>query len=258
MADEVKRRLLVLPRSQWSAILEMVQQALDRKELVVYSADVSLEDVLTKAGWGGRFVPGPGDQLAVVDANLASLKSDPSVRREIRYTLRPEEGTDRFLAEVVIRYVHMGSFDWKTTRYRTYTRVYAPLGSELLGVSGSFRNDRLQDPSGAPGQADVGAEIGFTVFGAFTSVEPGQTQELRFTYRLPLSVSDVINSDSYHLDIFKQIGSWDPPLTLDLDFGNKEIRSAAPAEEEKEWGDGIYRAPVALTEDRTVQIFFRP
>jgi hypothetical protein len=40
-----------------------------------------------------------------------------------------------------------------------------------------------------PGQVDVMRDLGKTVFGAFWSIEPGETRQLTFKYRLPARVT---------------------------------------------------------------------
>lgn len=254
LVNEVKDRLFSLPLSQWGSVQTAFEHALTDKQLTFYSADQHTEDVLTTTGWGGRMVPGNNDNLLVVDASLASLKTDPSVDRTIAYSIEPTSD-GQFVGKVAITYDHRGTFNWKTTRYRTYTRVYVPDGSTLLRSSGSLKDDKLKNPSLAEGTVDVGTDLGFTTFGAFTSVEPGESRTLTFEYVLPSSVTDAINNGTYQLDVFKQIGAFDHALTLDLDFG-KKVASATPAEASTEWGDNRYRLNTILDQDQEVRVNF--
>jgi hypothetical protein len=152
-------------------------------------------------------------------------------------------------ARVAITYVHNGGFDWKTTRYRTYTRVYVPADSELLSVEGALVDDRLRDPAQRPGTADTYEELDRTAFGAFISIEPGDTGTLAFRYLLPTLVADALDDGNYALTVEKQPGTAGHGLTLDLNLG-KKLTDAAPAEEPAEWGDSVYRYSTDLRVDR--------
>ena len=252
LVNEMKTRLYALPSANWSSVLEVTMQALVQKQLLLYSADGAIQNVLQQVGWAGSVDSTSVDTLMVVDANLASLKSDPAVEREVTYEVY-QNASDQWVARVAIRYTHGGTFDWKTTRYRTYTRVYLPIGTELLSVDGSWLNDKTQNPTRAKGPVDVVEELGLTSFGAFTSVEPGEESTLTFEFVLAPEVGKAIESDDYTLTIIKQAGSQNNALTLDLDFG-KNVTHATPGENSDEWGDDVYRLNTILSQDLQVEI----
>ncbi|MBU1915671.1 DUF4012 domain-containing protein, partial [Patescibacteria group bacterium] len=171
LVNEVIHRLTAQPLSKLLATLQVLEKNLARSHILLWLKDPNLQSFVLQMDWGGQIKNVRGDYVTVIDANLASLKSDPAVERSINYSLMP---TDHgFDASVAITYDHHGSFDWKTTRYRTYTRIYVPAGSELIGVEGAMFNDKLKDPARRPGAADVYSELGRTAFGAFISIEPG-------------------------------------------------------------------------------------
>jgi hypothetical protein len=251
LVQEVSARLFTLSLTDWMRMFDVIASNVKSKQLVFYHADADTQAVLTQAGWAGRMTSDSVDTLLVVDANLASLKSDPVVLRDLFYAI--DQSAEGPVATVTIHYTHQGSFDWKTTRYRTYTRIYVPYGSVLLDSSGSLRDDKIKNPSGEEGEVSVDEELGFTTFGAFTSVEPGETRELQFQYRLPESVSDAIASDTYSLKVLKQIGAAEYGLTLDLDF-DKKVTTATPEELEHFWGDDVYAGAFGLASDVTVRV----
>src|SRR6185295_17089120 len=110
----------------------------------------------------------------VVDANLASLKTDFAMNRTLRYEIL-KNTAGQWIGRTTVHYENHGHFDFKTSRYRTYTRLYVPLGSQLVRVVGALQNDKILNPKGDQGKPDVSTELGLTVFGAFTSIEPGQS-----------------------------------------------------------------------------------
>ena len=255
LLNETKTKIFDLSLAEWTPFFQALKNNLETKQMVLFSSfSIEAEEVIKKAGWGGVVEPGGGDFLMVVDANLASLKTDPQVERSISYSLEKSEA-GRFIGKVNIHYNHLGGFDWKTTRYRTYTRIYVPRGSELIGGSGMLLDDKLKNPSGAVGVIDVGQELGATVFGAFISIEPGESRDLSFEYYLPAAVSDLVENGGYSLAVDKQSGTLGQALTLDLNFG-KKVAGAEPAETQSAWGDKIYGLETVLDTDKEFFVWF--
>ena len=254
LVEEIRKRLFSLPLSLSKEFITIVHKNIQEKQLVFYHADTTVQDRLTQEGYAGRFFSKHPDTMAVIDANLASLKSDPAVERSTTYTIRKEQ--NGWVGTLTRTYKHNGSFDWKTTRYRTYVRAYVPLESELLSSSGFLENDLLKNPGQRPGEVDVTQELGMMVFGGFTSLEPGATHTISFSFLLAPKVQTAIEEGIYALDFLKQIGARSYPLTLQLDF-DKDVKRAFPAEEEKEWGDQRYLLNTNLTQDLTFSVLLK-
>lgn len=247
-------KLLEVPSSRFQEVFSLLEDGFIQKELALYSKDEGTEAVLQEAGWSGSVAQGAAsDVVMVVDANMASLKSDPVVKRNIDYRIDPKNGG--YQATVAVTYTHEGSFDWKTSRYRTYTRLYAPAGSTLISVDGSLLNDAVRNPQGLPGPVTTQSEFGLTSFGVFTSIEPGQSRTLTFVYQLPSSVGSAIGRGSYSLKFLKQIGADPRDISLHLDF-NKALRSAVPAEASTAWGDDVYSVSTSLDSDKVFRVNF--
>jgi hypothetical protein len=247
LGQELIRRLFSTSLAELPKIAAVAQASLEEKHLMASFDDPSLQAFADAQRWTGRFRTGPGDRLAVIDANLAALKTDSVMRKSIAYTLRPDG--DSWIARAAITYRNEGRFTWKTTRYRTYTRFYAPIGSVFLRGEGMMIDDKLNDPARRPGVIDVGEELGHAVFGGFISVEPGETRTLAVEYRVSDAVARSIRAGAYGLEVQKQLGSIANGLTLDLDFG-KNVARATPPEPEREWGDTRYRLSTDLKVDR--------
>jgi hypothetical protein len=255
LADEMVDRLLSLPPSSWPELFRILHSAFDEKEFALMSYDERTQAALADNGWGGVMNPaGADDVLLTVDANLAALKSDPVVDREVTYGI--VKTANGYRATTSITYTHNGGFDWKTTRYRTYTRVYAPLGSTFVSSSGSLKDDVTRNPGLLPGQVTVMDDLGMTSFGAFIAIEPGQTGTLSFTYDLPATVSNAIDRGTYRLLALKQMGAGDNLLTLNLDFGNT-LTTAAPPEEPADFGDDVYHLTTELNTDQLFTLRLR-
>lgn len=223
------RELLVkiadLPPWKWAGIYSIAQEMFKEKQLMIWSADKAVEAALVKQGWAGEMKRTDGDYLMVVDANLSALKTDPKVERAIHYEVAP--AGERLKARVTIEYNHRGQFDWKTTRYRTYTRVYVPFGSELISSNGFMENDKIKSGGKIePRFAIVTEELGKTVFGGFIAIEPGESGTLILEYYLPEKIVQQAAAGLYTLFVQKQLGSTASKLTVDADFG-KTVKQEA-------------------------------
>lgn len=249
LARTVADRLRALPYRTWrDAVLPAVRTAIRERQLMVYAVDPAAQHLVEEYDAGGRVrAAATGDDtLLVVDANIGSLKTDPVIQRSIRYAVIPDGAGYRGV--ILLRYRNTGTYTWKTTRYRTYTRVYLPIGTELITARGAMRGDRPVE-----GVADISEELGRAVFGAFLHVDPGQEQSLAFEVRLAPAVVDRIRNGSYQLIAQKQLGSLATPLTLDLEFGTP-VETANPPEPPAAWGDGRYHIETDLRADREFRV----
>ncbi|MFA4830744.1 MAG: DUF4012 domain-containing protein [Patescibacteria group bacterium] len=228
--------------------VDLASDLIEEKQIMFYSPQADLQKKLSELNLTGEVSPAVGDYLMWVDANLAALKTDLAIDRTLSYSFfKNEEG--KLVARASMNYQHQGKFDWRTTRYRTYARVFVPEGSELISVEGAVKNDQ----SKLPGTVDMGTDLDRQWFGAFIAIEPGETGVLTFTYLLPESISKQIEDGLYTLFVQKQLGAVDHALTLHLNF-DKTIRSASMAEEPDEWGNGSYVLKTDLRVDRSFSI----
>lgn len=217
-----------------SQYLPTITTLLDQQHILVALHDPQLQTVFTKEKWAGEQTQTAGDYLQWVDANLAALKTDHAIERSLSYTTNVNDQGEH-IATASMTYTHNGTFDWRTSRYLTYARIYTPLGSELIEVIGSDQS------------LDQAIENNKQSFGAYYKLEPGQTGTLTFRYKLP---PQIFNNSGYSLVVDKQSGTINPGLTLNIDFGTT-IAGANPPEEKNEWGDRFYKQQTDLSVGRT-------
>lgn len=213
---ELKIRLLDLSFWHWQEIISVFSEDILEKDILLFFQDEQLQDLAKGLGWTGEVKETSGDYLMVVDANLAAMKTDAVMNKSIDYKVEQIDGN--LVAKVKINYAHNGGFDWRTTRYRTYTRVYVPNGSELIRTEGTS-----DDGYGV----ETYKELGKTFFGGFISVEPGQIGSLYLEYKLPENIVKSAEKGQYELYIQKQPGRETEELTVDLKFQN-ELRLYSP------------------------------
>ncbi|MDO8668383.1 MAG: DUF4012 domain-containing protein [bacterium] len=212
IAKELKNRIFDLPPAGWFKAINVVLDNLTTKNLLLYLADSQLEDITVANGWGGEIKDVAGDYLMVVDANLGALKTDASLNRSLKYEV--SQGVNGLFSKLTIGYAHHGQPDWKTSAYKSYTRIYAPLGSQLIKISGYELK-----------QIDIGSEAGKTWFGFYLEIQPGKIKNLTVEYKLPALVAA---SKNYELYLQKQPGKEINETIVDLSFLN-DIKSYSPA-----------------------------
>jgi len=212
--------------------------------VMIVSFDEALQGELDTLGWSGRVMNPTGDYLSVVDSNINSAKTDPAVKRSFMYNIREVNGT--WVADLTLDYTHERTPDWRTTAYKTYTRVYVPAGSELLNAQG-WRAVQ------AGALADINKEeLGKTVFGGYFTVAPKSSRTVRLSYRLPASVGEAIAAGTYDLYVEKQLGAAGHTFNFRPVF-NRPISSVEPAGTVE--GAGYFQT-VSLDQDRTFHVAF--
>ncbi len=250
---EIFKKAVALPPQDWQKVVDALLNNLNEKHVQIAPFLNPAAAFAAARGYDGALKPYAGDTLMLVDANLAAFKTDEVMDRKIDYKIVPSERG--LIATVTMTYKNNGKFSWKTTRYRDYLRLYVPLGSSLISSTGAMENDKILDPKKTPGKIDISDELGRTVFGAFLSVEPGETKQISFSYLLPVSIFNSAVNGAYQLNVIKQAGTFAVPLTLSLNFG-KNIAQANPPEARQNWGDRLYSFVTDLRINREFVVGF--
>lgn len=242
--EEMKEKIFSMSSDRWSELLNTFNENIERKNLMVHIFDDYKRNIASDFNWGGELKKADSDYLMVVDANLAAFKTDRVMDKKVRYIL--EEGSNSLKSKVDIFYKNNGWFDWQTTRYRTYTRVYVPSSSKIISSSHAaedFSYNTIDNPKNG--------------FGSFISIEPGDTGVLSFEYNLSNSVLEKIEDDNYYsLLVQRQPGN---------DISNFEAHLKFKKNVEEVKGEGAFEIInnkevkwSALTDkDYTLEVFFK-
>lgn len=216
LGKQIMSRLYSLPLSKWPALVDLVATQTEEKHILLYFNNPAMQQTALGNGWAGEVKDYRGDYIMLVDANLAALKTDSVMDRTMVYKLKQNENGD-LLAEVRVNYQNNGAFTWKTTRYRTYTRLYVPEGSELISIQAG---KKVYDQK----EIDKYGEFAKTAFGVFFEVEPQASKEVVWTYKLPQPIGEMIKAGQYSLLIQKQPGIPKMNLQLDFSFSDEILR----------------------------------
>ncbi len=213
LSDKILEKILDLPRDQWPDLWNVFKKDISEKQILIYLENSDIQAMVEHENWGGHIRESDGDFVAVFDANLASLKTDQVMDRAMEYTVQ-RDGKN-IIADLYITYTNTGEITWKTTRYRTYTRVLAPQGSHLLKAEGMMVDCKLADE----GSVETTDAYGKTIFGTFICIEPGETKSLHFKYSLPKAIYNQFSESSvYDLIWQKQPGTDNYPFSISVDM----------------------------------------
>jgi hypothetical protein len=205
ISKQIKIELFNQPLNKWPVFLDILSKSAESKDIVLSANSQVLQKIIINSGLGGELKETSGDYLMVVDANMAALKTDAVIKRSIDYSI--EQKNDGFYANLRIRYEHNGDADWKTSKYRTYTRVFVPKGSRLIKGAGQTEGEIYEN-----------TELNKTYFGLFLEVPIRKSASINLHYKLP---PNIIINNKYSLYIQKQPGSDIRDLSVNLKFDNK-------------------------------------
>ncbi len=240
LAKQIAERAVLISPRQWGPLISDLFGLITHGQVMLYDVNPDVQKTLVELGWAGRVKEGAPDFLMQVDANLASLKTDRVIDRALAYSIFRDAQTGEVRATVTSTYKNNGSFDWRTSRYGTYTRWLLPLGTKFISGGGSQKDLKSTEP--APW--DITEELGHTSIGTFLVVEPGAEKTITFTIALaPQVVADLNLGGSaaghYGLLVQKELGVKNFQLTIHHNFG-KSVGTAEPAESPDKFGDAYY------------------
>lgn len=197
---EMKESLLSLSPENSYLLLNIISKNIANKNIQLYFNDEYLQSLVVKLNAASEVKQFFGDYLLVVDANLGAFKSDAVVKKSINYQIDLQK--DKIKSNLQLNYRHEGGFDWRTTRYRSYTRVYLPLETKLENID-SFGGVKI-DKDSVVSYEDK--ELKKTVLAFFFTLEPGLAGGINVDYRLSDNFLKTFRDNNYLLLIQKQSG----------------------------------------------------
>lgn len=249
IASEIVNRTKQISPLKWQAILADFHNLIAERHIMLYDTDEEIQKSLDLLGWSGRMQKGIPDKVMFVDANLASLKTDRVMERAMKYEIYKDVAANEWRGKISMTYANNGSFDWRTTRYNTYTRFFLPDGTRFISGEGSQKSFKNTEP--APW--DVLSENGEVSIGSFFVIEPGKTKTVSVTVALAPSVVSAIENGAYKLYVQKQAGTHGFDLTVHHGFGTS-VRRAVPAESPTFYGDSYFDWSGRVTKDMIFEI----
>lgn len=177
-----------LSLSDKKKLVEKMEQHLNEKDVMINFKDYALQKKIKQLGWNGELKEAEQDYLMMVDANLASFKTDQVMKRTFEYTA--DFSREKPRATLDITYRHGGRLrNWYIKDYQSYLRIFVPDGSWLAS-------------SENVSQVQYGSEQDKKFFGGIINIPVGTIKTVSFSYDLPENVT----IDDYKILIQKQAG----------------------------------------------------
>lgn len=218
--------------SEMSKALNVMVESLNEKQILIYSKNPEIENILSDNGWSGEMLDTPKDYLSVINTNINGFKTDGVVSENLTHKAEIHPDGSVIDTLTIVRHHNGGDtpYEWWNKVNSDYMRVYVPKGATLLGAEGQTREvdsppldyDALgyaRDPQvqaeedSAQIDPETGTKIyddgGKTVFANWVYVSPKETVTVKYTYLLPFKTKlDSLHvTDSYSLLVQKQSGS---------------------------------------------------
>jgi len=230
--------------SDLSKVVNILQENLKEKQILIYSKNYNIEKKLSELGWSGEVLKTEKDYLSVINSNVNGFKTDGVIDEKIELDSEIQEDGS-ILNEVTITRKHNGGktdYDWWNKVNSNYMRVYVPKGSQLISATGHTREfnsppldykalNFKRDPQVEKEEIDIiidpenGTRIyedaGKTVFANWTYVSPQETVVVKYKYLLPfkLEVEEEENKiGTYSLVAQKQSGSSGSEFIATINF----------------------------------------
>src|SRR3990167_4958185 len=138
MAPKLLERINSSDPGKWLDIFNVFISGLDKKDILMYFKDLSLEQFVANKEFGGLIKNTDEDYLMVTLTNVKGSKTDRVTDNSIKVSVRFEDG--RMIHKLELTRQHNGG----STRYGfynkqnpAYVRVLVPEGSELLTLTGN-------------------------------------------------------------------------------------------------------------------------
>jgi hypothetical protein len=213
LSDKMRERLSNMKQDELLRVAGLVSEALDTKDIQMAFRREAEEQLAERYGWNGRLKPAVGDALAVIETNIAGQKTDGVIDEEVDHQVNiREDGTIE--DTVTLKRSHGGARGelFKGVRNVSYLRVYVPRGSRLMAASGFEPPDpklfkvpdadvgsypRIAEVEATQRLTEQGVDVSLendrTVFGGWLQLDPGATDEIRLTYRLPFTANELLS-----------------------------------------------------------------
>jgi hypothetical protein len=211
-----------------AALAAGIVQALDRRAVQARLFNPVGQTILNEQGWDGALHPLPNaDFLAVVDTNMGYNKVDAVLTRALDYQIAwPDDAALGAEATLTLTYSHPVKVsdpicraesyygaryeDMMARCYFNYSRVYVPVGSELLSAQGWI------DATITSRRAEQGTQQ----FAGYFVLNPGTQHRVTLRYRLP----PTLRPANYQLMVQRQAGTG--PLALHLQRGDAQFETS--------------------------------
>jgi hypothetical protein len=147
----------------------------------------------------------------VVDANMAALKTDAFISRNLNYNLNINND---YSSHLNLNYNHLGKeINWRTSKYHSYSRIYLPINATDIRAEG-FADNSLE--------IYKDENLNKMVVAGYFTVNLDSQKEIDIYYN-----NKINNKNNYNLYLQKQPGTkWKTNIEIKV---NQDIKSFFPS-----------------------------
>lgn len=198
-------------RQHPKAVLRILAESIERRDFMAYLRNPAEQDLARQLGITGELVRDENeDWLAVVNANINGFKTDRVIKQtsSLEVSIGPDGQVTNSLRIKRVHSAKTGDPPWYNAVNSSYMKIYVPLGSQLISLTGHTVEDITppvdynalgfsKDPdvtainnslSRPLSGVDVFEESGATVFGFWTFVSPGETLDINIRYQSSVDI----------------------------------------------------------------------
>ena len=197
---------LSAPKEKLPLVFNAIYKSFLEKHVLLYVKDETAQKAVADFGIAGKVEDYDGDYLMINDANLGGRKSNLYVTEEVAQEVLV--GSDGSVEKKLkITYKNPQPYDgWLNSVLPNWTRVYLPMGSEIIDVSG------FEDTG------EVATDLGKTVVSGGFRLRPQGVAIVTVDYKLPFKVRG-----DYKILIQKQPGTDAPLYTINFGGSSDEF-----------------------------------
>ena len=224
LTDEIFKRVPYLDKTSLLKFAGVIEKLKNEKHLMVYFEDKDIESLAQKYNASGEMKKPDGDYCLISDNNFSFSKSHQVLEENINYKVDLAQRQ----SELSIDYLINHEQNWKIWYTSSFTKIYLPQGANVKKYEG-FTKDAPDDPEGTLKNYEKLTEDkrdGFEVFSAWEKYQPLEKKNFKLIYDLPKSVT---NGKEYNLLFQKQPGLTNASLDIEVNIGNRKVKSASPA-----------------------------
>ena len=213
LEQQMLARSASFTKDDWLKVAGIISDSLQNKDVQIAFSNADEEQLAERYGWNGRIKPTIGDSLAVNFANIGGQKTDGVIDESVDQQVHIDQ-TGSIQDDVTIHRVHNGikGTVFSGVRNVGYLRIYVPKGSTVTAASGFDKPEAkwfqpvddtaTPDPDvqaiestskPGPDGTDIMVEGDRTVIGGWLQLDPGQSQDIKVSYGLPFTTSDILS-----------------------------------------------------------------
>jgi hypothetical protein len=243
LAPILMEKLDNLTSDQSKALIDALKNDLQKKDIMFYSTDPTIENFLNSSDVDGSVYELPdgfwGNYLAVVNANIAGGKSDAFVKEAVNANVDIDTSGNTF-TDVTITRQHTGNTQtdpwWRATN-NDFLQVFTEPNSSLVDVTGEntrkkystlnyANSDYAVNPDLAAIQANEvfltnfntwqRSEFGKNVFGTWLFTKAGTTSTLTMRYQTSYNTMKVLMPGQKYTFVFERQSGVQNSLNLTI------------------------------------------